>query len=193
MFARITKPPLLFALAAVCLVGSYAIYPAHADEPPGGARSGEVLAAAPATPAPVMVASLEVPAPASSPAAAPGLGTSPSTPAPVLADPGDPGAFLAGLQSAAKAGKWLLVLALICNALVWLLRWGTPKILPKLGEWFGTDKGGTLLALLIGVLSVLVVQLQAGRFDMWMLASGLAAGLLSIGNYTAPKKATSPS
>jgi hypothetical protein len=180
MFARLFRPPLLFALAAACLVCSYAVYPAHADEPPGGARSS------------VMVASLDVPAPA--PAAAPSspaIGTSPS--GPVLADPGDPGAFLAGLQSAAKAGKWLLVLALICNALVWLLRFLTPKILPKLGEWFGTDKGGTVLALLTGVLSVLVIQLQAGRFDVWMLASGLAAGLLSIGNYTAPKKATSPS
>lgn len=175
MLTRLFHPPLLFLLAIVCLSTSYAVYPAHAD-PSGGAG---------------VHATVDAGAARALDAGDNGIGTSPSSPATTLPDPGNPGDFIAGMRSAASAGKWLLVLALICNAMVWLLRWGTPKILPKLGEWFGTDKGGTLLALTLGVLSVLVVQLQAGRFDGWMLASGLAAGLLSIGSYTAPKKAAS--
>lgn len=172
MFARLFRPPLLFVLAALCLVSSFAVYPAHAD-PSGGAGAKPAAAAAPADAG-----------------VANAIGTSPSAPLP---DPTvNAGAFVDGLRGAAAAGKWLLVLALICNAAVALLRWATPKILPKLGEWFGTDKGGTVLALTIGMLSVVVVQLQAGHFDGWMLVSGLAAGLTSIGTYTAPKKAASP-
>jgi len=164
MFDRLLRPPLLALLLIASMLACAA--PATADDDP----------------VPGPAAALVTPSPA-----APAIGTSPSLP-----DPSKPGELIAGLQSAAKGGKWLLVIALVVNALVWLLRWGTPKILPKLGDWFGSDKGGTLLALTIGVLSVAVVQLQSGRFDPWMLASGLAAGLLSIGNYTAPKKAASP-
>jgi hypothetical protein len=183
MFDKIFRPPpLLFAAALACFVAFYAQLPA--DAAPGGALDVPVLAMA-------GVVSLELgPAPAASDLAK-GLGTSPSATGPALADPSNPGAFIGGLQEAARAGKWLLVLALICNALVWALRKLTPKILPKLGEWFGTDRGGTMLALATGVLSVVAVQAEAGRFDPWMLLSGLAAGLLAIGNHTAPKKAAS--
>lgn len=187
MFDKIFRPPpLLFAAALACLVAFYAQLPA--DAAPGGALDVPVLAMAGAV-------SLDLgPAPARAPAApdlAKGLGTSPSATGPALADPSNPGAFIGGLQEAARAGKWLLVLALICNVLVWALRKLTPKILPKLGDWFGTDRGGTLLALTTGVLSVIAVQAEAGRFDPWMILSGLAAGLLAIGNHTAPRKAAS--
>lgn len=117
-----------------------------------------------------------------------GIGTSPSSPAAGLPDPSTPGELAGGISGAARAGKWMLVIALIVNAVVWLLRRFTPFFLRKLGAWFGEDRGGTVLALSVGLLTVLVIQLQSGHVDGWLLLDGIAAGLLGVGNYTAPKK-----
>jgi len=168
MFARLFRPPLLFALAALCLVSSFAIYPAHADTP-----GGAVAPASPAT--------------AAAPASDKAIGTSPSVPT-ALPDPGAPGELASGIAGAARAGKWMLLIALIVNCVVWAIRRFTPFILKKLGAWFGEDRGGTVLALLTGLLTVLVIQLQSGHVDPWLIVDGAAAGLLGVGNYTAPKK-----
>lgn len=113
-----------------------------------------------------------------------GVGTSPSA----LPDPSNPAELAGGITGAARAGKWLLVIALIVNAVVWLLRRFTPFVLRKLGAWVGEDRGGTILALTIGVLTVFVIQASSGHVDVWLILDGLAAGLLGVGNYTAPKK-----
>jgi hypothetical protein len=171
MFARLFRPPLLFALAALCLVSSVAIYPAHADTPGGAVThavgdAGAVAVAAPSDK---------------------GIGTSPSVPT-ALPDPGTPGELASGIAGAARAGKWMLLIALIVNCAVWAIRRFTPFILQKLGAWFGEDRGGTVLALLTGMLTVLVIQLQTGHVDPWLIVDGAAVGLLGVGNYTAPKK-----
>jgi hypothetical protein len=166
MFARLFRPPLLFALAALCIVSSVAIYPAHADTPGGAVAPASPAAAA----APAGVTDK-------------GIGTSPSLP-----DPGAPAELASGIAGAARAGKWMLLIALIVNCVVWAIRRFTPFILKKLGAWFGEDRGGTVLALLTGLLTVLVIQLQSGHVDPWLIVDGAAAGLLGVGNYTAPKK-----
>lgn len=119
-----------------------------------------------------------------------GIGTSPSSPAVVvvLPDLDDPGAYVSEVAAAARAAKWLVVIALVVNALVWGLRRFGLRLFP----WLGTDRGGTVLALTTGFLAILAVQLHSGHVDPWLLLDGLAAGALAIGQRSGTKKLATP-
>jgi hypothetical protein len=99
----------------------------------------------------------------------------------------DPGADLAGyvksISDAVKAGKWLVLAALVVNLLVWALRkWGA-RLIP----WFGSTLGGYTLAIGSGFLVALAASAYTERLSVSVLLEALALAFTAIGAHQANK------
>lgn len=94
--------------------------------------------------------------------------------------PADPVAFLGSLTTAAKQGAWLTLAALLLGALVSLIRREKGWLASK-WTWLATDRGGAVLALVLGALGETVARLTAGGSGapvgtVAALVTALAAG-----------------
>lgn len=96
---------------------------------------------------------------------------------PVVPSPDDPGAFVNLIVSAATSKNWPLLAALVVIVLVWAARkWGG-----DLAPWLKTDRGGAILAILLGVAVGLAGPLIAGVPWSWSLLVSAASGALAAG------------
>lgn len=109
-----------------------------------------------------------------------------------LPDPSsDLGGYIQSALDSLKAGNYRLLLALALMGLIF----GARKLAEKLGwAWIGTDRGGTITALVTGVVATLAASIATGaQINIWLLVDGLVAGITAIGGYAAIKKLLSPS
>lgn len=157
----------LIALAASTVLAAtlYARPAQGADAgPPAGVQSKPALLPSP------------TPATSASPTAPPG----PAPAAVTTPAPADPVAFLGSLATAAKQGAWLTLAALLLGALVSLIRREKGWLATK-WTWLATDRGGAVLALVLGALGETVARLTAGGSGappgtVAALVTALAAG-----------------
>lgn len=108
----------------------------------------------------------------------------------------DLGALAELLVQLAQSGQWLALAVGLLVLLVMLLRVGLARGLatwfPQLA-WFGTDRGGAVLAGLTGVAVVVGSGLLSGaKLTAGLFVSGLVAGAAAVGAYVMPKRVASP-
>jgi len=103
-----------------------------------------------------------------------------------LPDPGsDPGGFFSEFAGAIQAGKWQAVAALVAIAVVFVLRKFATKIPGKAGVFFGTNRGGAVLALIGGVVTALAQIVLSGQsLDLNILINGIVLGVTAAGGWT---------
>ena len=154
------------ALLVACLLATAALMP---------------LSSATADPVPDAGSVLVAPAPTSA--------TTPIAVAAPLPDPGDPVSIVKEIIGAGKAGQWWMLGALICVLLIWVSRMLLGKFIP----WFTTDRGGAVLALIIGLLSALAATLASGKPSWAAIADGVKLALVAIGTFVSVKKIVAPS
>ena len=115
---------------------------------------------------------------------------SPAADAPAVPDPTiDLGGWTAAVLDAIRGGRWLVTFGLLLVGLVALARWGLARMVP----WFGTDRGGTVLAAVTAAIAVVGSGLGAGApFGLDLFAAALAAAAGAIGIFTAAKRLIAP-
>ncbi len=98
--------------------------------------------------------------------------------------PTDPPKFIQALLDAVKAKNWHLLVALVLIGAVAGLRWLSPKIHGRIGAWLNTQRGGTVLVLLCGVLGAIGTALYGGaKVDVNLILSGVTMGVLASGGW----------
>ena len=167
-------PRIFFVLAVLftfALVGCLGV--AHADTP------------APASSSVVVPPDLDV-APAFAPASQPAA----VAPAPAVNIDADPVGYASNTIGAARAGKWLVFVGFIIIGLVYCVRrWGS-----KLVPWFGTDRGGVVVALFCGFLASLAsTVIDVGSLSGAALVVALEQAVGACGGYVVLKKLIFPS
>lgn len=121
------------------------------------------------------------------------MASSPATSAPAsgagsaagLRDPAaDPGAFAKAVYDAFHARNWRLLGALLLVGLVWAARQAKRWV-----PWFGTDRGGAVLVLALGVLTGLSSALAAGApFTGYLLLDCLTGSVIAAGGWVLVKR-----
>ena len=103
-----------------------------------------------------------------------------------IPDPGvDPGGFFSELARSIQSGKWQAVAALVAIAVVFVLRKFATKIPGKVGVFFGTNRGGAVLALIGGVVTALAQIVLSGQsLDVNILINGIVLGVTAAGGWT---------
>ena len=97
----------------------------------------------------------------------------------------DPGGFFEVAYNGIVSGKWLVVAAAALLVVVWFVR----TFLGNLVPWFRTDKGGVVIALILGVLGAVANALAAGHgVDAKLISLGFAAGFAAMGGWTGIRK-----
>lgn len=110
--------------------------------------------------------------------------------------PIDPGqdflSFVRLCFNAAKNGEWKLVPILLIIGIVWALRkWGA--MIPVIGSWLTTDRGGAILALLAGVFGVIGAGLISGAsWSFTLIRDGILLGVTAAGGWSVLKKILGP-
>lgn len=101
-------------------------------------------------------------------------------------DPADPSSFLSALLQAVAGGQWKLVSILVAVAVVYLLRQGAARLPGAVGAFFASARGGAVLALLGGVVTVLAgVLIQPGAKWSWaVMVNGFVLGVAAAGGWT---------
>jgi hypothetical protein len=94
------------------------------------------------------------------------------------------GNFILNLFSAVRGGQWVLVGGMVCAALVWVLRNYGSKWVP----WFATNRGGALLAIIVGLLSSGASALASGAVAWSTLLDGLLVAAGSLLTWVIPAK-----
>lgn len=113
-----------------------------------------------------------------------------TTPAVVVAPDANPLGFLESLFNAAKAGNWRLLSALALVGLVYVIRKFGQKALP----WLGTDRGGAVSALVVGVAGSLSLALMSSApINAAMIVNGLGLGVMAAGGFVVVKRILFPS
>lgn len=106
-----------------------------------------------------------------------------------LPDPSnDPVAFIGLLVDAAQGGHWRLAAALLLIGLIYLLRRYGGRV-PRLGPWMQTDRGGAIMALVMGVGGGLAAALFSGRpITIYLIVDAISVGLTAAGGWAIGKK-----
>lgn len=91
-------------------------------------------------------------------------------------------------KEAAKNGNWKLLAVLLVIGIVWAARkYGV--LIPKVGDFLKSPRGGAILAILTGVFGVIATGLAAsGKFSAGLVWDGLLLGLTAAGGWTVVKK-----
>jgi hypothetical protein len=101
--------------------------------------------------------------------------------------------FAQTLMDAILHKQWPLTVALVVIALVAGIRWLAPQVHDKIGAAVTSDRGGAILALIVGEATVIARSLAAGQpLTLALLLSGLSTGALGVGVYTAAKRIARP-
>jgi hypothetical protein len=98
-----------------------------------------------------------------------------------LADPGaDPSSFLLEIVKAVQGGDWRGLAVLVAIGVTWAVKkWGA-----QLWPWLATRRGGTALALFLGVVGTLVPAFAGGaHFSLKLAIDALLFGFTSMGGW----------
>jgi hypothetical protein len=107
----------------------------------------------------------------------------------LLTDPSvDPGHFAEQTYQALQHQDYRLFAALAVIGLVWAARKFGGKLPGKLGDFMRSDRGGAVLALVMGVLENVAHAALAGSLTAHAVMDGLVNGVLAAGGYSAAKK-----
>jgi len=111
-----------------------------------------------------------------------------------LAPPSD--GFIDAVITAASGAQWLALGALALGGIVWLIRRESGWLRAK-WSWLGTDRGGALLALLIGAIAEVATSLTSQAHAPLgttgaLLASLAAGGRALLRGLIFPKKGGAP-
>jgi hypothetical protein len=104
----------------------------------------------------------------------------------------DPESDFAGFaklfKEAAKNGNWKLLAVLLVIGIVWALRkYGV--LIPKVGDFLKSARGGAILTILTGVFGVIAAGLvSSGKFSAGLIWDGILLGLTAAGGWTIVKK-----
>ncbi len=91
---------------------------------------------------------------------------------------------------AGSARDWRALGAALILLVVFLMR----KVVGRYVKFFNTDRGGAVMALVVGVLGTVASLVSAsGKFSVGMLMDGLMAAFTAAGGYATLKKLFSPS
>lgn len=128
---------------------------------------------------PILLAAIELP---------------PATPPAALPDPGaGDGGWAVAVLNAYHGHQLLLLAALLMIGAIYVLRKGLTWLPGKVGAFFGTDRGGALITLAIGVLGALALSLASNRFNSQIFAVGLTAAMTAAGGFNLIKRIFAPS
>jgi hypothetical protein len=91
-------------------------------------------------------------------------------------------------KEAAKNGNWKLLAVLLVIGIVWALRkYGV--LIPKVGDFLKSARGGAILTILTGVFGVIAAGLvSSGKFSAGLIWDGILLGLTAAGGWTIVKK-----
>jgi len=103
-----------------------------------------------------------------------------------IPDPSNPDSFLGALLQAVASGQWKLVAILAAVGVVFVLRQGAARLPGAVGAFFASARGGAVLALLGGVVTVLAgVLVQPGvKLTLAVVLNGLVLGVMAAGGWT---------
>jgi hypothetical protein len=101
-------------------------------------------------------------------------------------DPSQPDTFLSALLAAVAGGQWKVVAILATVGVVFLLRQGASRLPGAAGAFFASARGGAVLALLGGIVTVLAgVLIQPGaKLSAAVLLNGFVLGVAAAGGWT---------
>lgn len=120
----------------------------------------------------------------------------------------DPAGILVVIFDALKSSQWQLAGFAVLLALLWILRFTGYKIhgwirrgsgvlavaaraiwIDSILAWIGTDRGGSILAILMGAVLAVVNGLLAGQGDVLdLIKSGLVVGLGAMGLWSGGRR-----
>ncbi len=111
-------------------------------------------------------------------------------PAQVLAqDTGDPGTLITQLLGAIQGRNWILIVSAVLSGAIYVVRrWGLAWI-----PWFGTDRGGAVLTVVVGILGALASALATGHFMASSFVDGLVLAMNTAGGFVLVKRILAPS
>jgi hypothetical protein len=98
-----------------------------------------------------------------------------------LADPGtDPSSFLLAIVKAIQGGDWRGLAVLVAIGVTWAVK----KYGAKAWPWLATRRGGTALALFLGVVGTLIPAFAGGApFTLKLALDALLFGFTSMGGW----------
>lgn len=103
----------------------------------------------------------------------------------VQVSPDDLTAFLKATFEAAAKHDWRVFAALLLVGVVWLARKYAMKLPGAVGSFFQGDRGGAVLALVLGVLGAVGHMLTAGAgFSLQTVTDGLVMAVTAAGGWT---------
>lgn len=101
--------------------------------------------------------------------------------------------FAKSVMSDVQKKDWRMLAATVVMALAWALRKYGSSV-PKLGPWMNTDRGGAVLALILGLCAGVGNALGgAGSLGWSTLVNSLLVSVTAAGGFTLMKKIISPS
>lgn len=105
-------------------------------------------------------------------------------------DPGvDPTAYAKDALDAMRTKNWRMLAALALIGLTWAGRKFAIKLPGKAGAFFATDRGGAVLALLMGIFGGMGTALFAAKAFGWhLLTDGIVMGFTAAGGYAVLRK-----
>ena len=104
--------------------------------------------------------------------------------APVVTAPSAPGAILQGLLNAFQSRNWTMVAALLLIGVVALIRYAAPKLHGATGAWLNSNRGGSTLVLVCGILGAIGTALFGGaHISAQLILSGVLVGVMASGGW----------
>jgi len=108
----------------------------------------------------------------------------------VAPSPDELGGFVEAVAKAVGAKDWRLLGGLASILVVWVLR----KFLAPHVKWFGTDRGGACMALIVGVLGAVGHVLMSSQpWGFQMISDAVVMAVTAAGGWAMMKKLVSPS
>lgn len=102
--------------------------------------------------------------------------------------------YVKALFDAGAHKDWRMLAAALMVGLIWAIRKFASKLPGKAGAFFAGDRGGSIIALCVGLMGAFATMLSAHQaFSFNAVLGGLEAGFVAAGGYTVVKKIIAPS
>lgn len=99
------------------------------------------------------------------------------------------GDIIIAMFSAGQGHRWVIFGGLACSLLMRVLTTYGARLVP----WFGTDRGGAIMVVVIGLLASFAAALASGTVEWRTIVDGLVVAGMALLAYVIPKKVVSPS
>lgn len=106
----------------------------------------------------------------------------------------NPQQFFQSLLDAIVNRQWWPLASLALIGVIALVRWLAPKLHGRLGTWLNTDRGATVLTIVLGILGAVATTIGAWKApDLKLLLTTVFTTVFAPGTYVLVKRLISPS